>query len=182
MTNVFSDTLDWNRCVLTLNATLNAEVVRPVVKSSYIHLIICWDWLINKKAWKGKKSWCTINRFVHFPRCCALGVLPLTTWASAHLHIDEQWQSRKTSEEGRKAGREGGDREGGVCWSKSTEDKKGEQAQICSTALIWRVRAAEATLWCTATLADFAYECSCMQPSLCFNDPAGDTFSKQRWL
>lgn len=56
------------------------------------------------------------NRCVCFPRCCALGVLPLTTSASAHLHTDEQWQSRKRNrEERRVAGREG-EREGEDKW------------------------------------------------------------------
>ena len=123
------------------------------------NLLALFNFLIIKNSWKRRKG-----RFACLPRRCALGVLPLTTPASAHLHADEQWQSRKNRV--RRAGRQGerkrrredkGRRRGGgaVCWSRSIEDKKGEQAQICSTALIWRVRAAEAMLWCAATLILF---------------------------
>ena len=64
------------------------------------NLLALFNFLIIKNSWKRRKG-----RFACLPRRCALGVLPLTTPASAHLHADEQWQSRKNRV--RRAGRQG---------------------------------------------------------------------------
>lgn len=107
---------------------------------------------MNIKDWKGKRGdgW-KRNRFACFPRCCAKGGLPLTTWAPEHLHTDEQWQSRIRKEW--RDRKQGGRRQKGGKHTKAQvlriKRKNRKQAQI-STAFIYRVSPAWATLYCYA--------------------------------
>lgn len=115
---------------------------------------------MNIKDGKGRRGdgW-KRNRFACFPRCCAKGGLPLTTWAPEHLHTDEQWQSR-IRKSGGTGSREGEGRRGESTLKQKYWGLKGKtENRLRSAVQLWCIGSVLHELHYTVTLTDFASKC-----------------------